>query len=366
MPAKRIQIILTREMVQTAKRQIEQVRVVRDQASAVDTLTGILGEYVFALYFYGDWRFNRVTQNRGKSDFPHIEIKTSAFPYSDKLNLLVREEYASRREPPFYVQIIIDTPNARPSDIQPGMRALIAGFATHEEVSGAPLGEFGAKEGFSGNYLCHYIPLSRLHPMNEFPTAYCGYLWGECQTQISGWPVPLKSLGNPNLLKEPSVAIFSSRGIPPGYKKEIFKAIQNLAQLPNPLISSWHSQLEQHLQKQRRPENGGIIFLTSREPDKSRLSPTVIPFFGWHNALLLQLPPKSTSKSGWFEQRNQLIMQIAKKVVFLYVRPSGMVEDLLKLSLQLGKIVYVVDIIPNRRWIKPPVRPLSAEIAFSI
>ena len=100
-------IRITEEMIDAAKNLEASVKVNRTVASEIDTLTGILGEFVFAQYFYSDWRKNRVGSNKGDVNFTDIEIKTSAFPFSERLNLLVREDYAQIRKPPFYVQIII-------------------------------------------------------------------------------------------------------------------------------------------------------------------------------------------------------------------------------------------------------------------
>ena len=91
-------IILSKEMIENAKKLISDVKVNRTIASKIDTLTGILGEFAFAEYLYGDWRKNNVSHNKGDVDFDMIEVKASAFPFRDTLNLLVREDYAKKKE----------------------------------------------------------------------------------------------------------------------------------------------------------------------------------------------------------------------------------------------------------------------------
>ncbi len=83
------------------------VKVNRTKTSKEDTLIGILGEYVFAEYFYGDWKKNNVGLSKGKFDFKQFEIKTSASPFSERLHLLVRGDYALKRKPPYYVQVFL-------------------------------------------------------------------------------------------------------------------------------------------------------------------------------------------------------------------------------------------------------------------
>jgi len=168
-------IIISQAMIDEAKNRIQNVKVNRTIASKIDTLTGILGEYAFAQYFYSDWRKNRVGANKGEVDFDNIEIKTSAFPFRDTLNLLVREDYAQKRKPPFYVQIIIDVDTRNANHIEAGTKAIIAGWASHEEIGQAPLRDFGSKLGGKGGYRCFYIPINKLHEMDNFEEVYKEY-----------------------------------------------------------------------------------------------------------------------------------------------------------------------------------------------
>lgn len=160
-------VIITPEMIAEATRLIPQTRVRRTVASGLDTLSGHLGEFAFAQYFFGYWRAHRVGKNRGESDFDQIEIKTSAFPLRPHLNLLVREDYAQKRHPSFYVQIILDIPSPRVRRIDPGTSAYLCGFATASEVNAAPKRDFGSKFGGAGGYRCHYIPILKLKPMER-------------------------------------------------------------------------------------------------------------------------------------------------------------------------------------------------------
>ena len=166
------QVIITQEMIDTAKRLVDKVKVNRTIASKIDTLTGILGEFAFAQNMYGDWRKNRVGENKGDVNFVDIEIKTSAYPFRDTLNLLVREDYAQKRKPPFYVQIIIDVPSKNADNILANTKAYIAGWATSLEVDSAPKRDFGSKISYKGGYKCYYIAIKNLHSMDTFKEEY--------------------------------------------------------------------------------------------------------------------------------------------------------------------------------------------------
>jgi len=159
-------------MIQEANSLLKSVKVNRTIASKIDTLTGILGEFAFAQYFYKDWKKNNVGLNKGQTDFKNIEIKTSAYPFRDTLNLLVREDYALKRKPPFYVQIIINVKNKHADSIQKGDKAYIAGWATAQDIDQAPKKDFGSKLSKKGGYKCHYIPIWKLNKMDNFKTEY--------------------------------------------------------------------------------------------------------------------------------------------------------------------------------------------------
>lgn len=167
-------VTITQEMIEQANLLVPQTRVNRTVASSVDTITGHLGEFVFAQWCLGDWRKNRVGANKGDVDFPNVEIKTSAFPLNSKLNLLVRQDYAKARKPPFYVQIVIDVPSSKATSIEPGTQAYLCGYATNEEVEKAPLRDFGSKIGDRGGYLCHFINICELKTMKQFAKLYPG------------------------------------------------------------------------------------------------------------------------------------------------------------------------------------------------
>lgn len=154
-------------MIDEAKRLIPATKVERTIASKIDTLTGHIGEFVFAQFLFGDWKKHRVGANKGEVDFPDVEIKTSAYPFSETLHLLVREDYARKRKPKFYVQIIIDVESESAEEILPHTKAMLCGYATSEEIDNAPLKDFGSKLGSNGGYKCHYIPITKLHSIEE-------------------------------------------------------------------------------------------------------------------------------------------------------------------------------------------------------
>lgn len=167
-----VDIKVTAEMLDAAAEAVETVKVNRTVASPYDTLAGLIGELAFAQWFLGDWRLHNVFDTKGKADFLNrIEVKTSAFPFRDTLNLLVREDYAARRKPEAYVQTIIDIPSSDATKLEPGLICRLSGWTTSAAVDAAPLRDFGAKGGGRGGYRCHHIQIKNLNPMQTFPIA---------------------------------------------------------------------------------------------------------------------------------------------------------------------------------------------------
>ncbi len=155
-------VLITGEMLEEALRLVPSTQVKRTITSNIDTLAGHLGEFAFAQFYFGDWKKNNVGKNKGKSDFQDFEIKTSAFPFSEKLHLLVREDYATKRKPKFYVQIILDVDSRNANTIMPNTKAYVCGFATTEDIDNAPLKDFGSKLSANSGYKCKYISIKNL------------------------------------------------------------------------------------------------------------------------------------------------------------------------------------------------------------
>lgn len=154
-------------MIDEAIRLIPETKVERTISSNIDTLTGHLGEFAAAQFLFGDWRKHRVGKNKGEADFSDIEVKTSAYPFSESLHLLVREDYARKRKPKFYVQVILDVDSKTAQEILPHTKALLCGYATADEVDAAPLKDFGSKLGGEGGYQCRHIKIERLHRIGK-------------------------------------------------------------------------------------------------------------------------------------------------------------------------------------------------------
>ena len=161
-------IEITAEMIEAAREREPEVRVDRTKVSPVDTLGGILGEFAFAQWLTGDWRRNEVGANKGKADlFGLVEVKTSVYPFRETLHLVIREDYGAKIKD-VYVQVIVDVKDGDGKEIAPGTRAIICGFATHEQATSRPPQPMTMRGGGKTPYGVFRTPLAALRPMAEF------------------------------------------------------------------------------------------------------------------------------------------------------------------------------------------------------
>lgn len=100
-----------------------------------------------------------------------IEVKTSKTRISPYSHLMVREDYAQRRQPDVYVLVLL--PQSQP--IFAERDAFVCGWATHAEVIARPLHERRSHHtGHTQGFRCHEIAVRELHPLTQLPFELLG------------------------------------------------------------------------------------------------------------------------------------------------------------------------------------------------
>lgn len=168
----RPRLFVTQDMIDEAVAREPNIKVNRTRTSKYDTVGGAVGEFIFAEYFYGNWReHHEVGSNKGKADFKGIvEIKTSIVPFTERLHLVVREDYLNKRRV-LYVQIILSVSSRKDKNLIAGTEAIVCGFATPEMFDGITPGPMNMG-GFLTAYDVYQIPITKLRPMERFREAY--------------------------------------------------------------------------------------------------------------------------------------------------------------------------------------------------
>lgn len=162
----KIKITITQEMINEALKHSQKGRLTHDRASKLDALIGNLGEIVFAEHYLGDWQKHNLGKNHGKTDFNGIEVKCSAYPYHQNLNLLVKKCYTKKRKPNAYVSVIIDVEEKKPSCINAGDIAIISGYATSEQVEQSQSLSFKVLGNEKRRIDCFATPITELNCMS--------------------------------------------------------------------------------------------------------------------------------------------------------------------------------------------------------
>ena len=151
----------------------------RTRASSQDAYIGTLGELVWAKLRYGDWTRFDTLNTRGKSDDAgtgeanagDVEVKTSKTRVADSSHLMVREDYALKRQPRFYVLVLV------PQDQPPRMErdAYVCGWATHAEViARPPIERVSRHTQRPQGFRCYEVRCGDLHPLHTLPFRLAG------------------------------------------------------------------------------------------------------------------------------------------------------------------------------------------------
>jgi len=150
----------------------------RTRASQQDAYIGTLGELVWAKLRYGDWSHFDTLHTRGKSDDAgsgdsagDVEIKTSKTRISTSSHLMVREDYALKRQPAFYVLVLVpqDQPPQQERD------AYVCGWASHAEViARPPIERISRHTQRPQGFRCYEVGCGDLKPLHTLPFRLSG------------------------------------------------------------------------------------------------------------------------------------------------------------------------------------------------
>jgi hypothetical protein len=158
-------------MRQRALRELAVRQIQRTRASKIDTYVGLLGELVWAKLRYGTIEAFDTLGTRGKVDDGEIEVKTSKTRISEQSHLMVREDYAQKRQPHYYVLVLIPNDEVHHNE----HTAYVCGWATHDEVmSRPPLERVSNHTGKPQGYRCFEIRAGELHDIRELPMTMTG------------------------------------------------------------------------------------------------------------------------------------------------------------------------------------------------
>ncbi|MGI0493169.1 DNA-processing protein DprA [Alkalinema pantanalense CENA528] len=152
---------------------------------------------------------------------------------------------------------------------------------------------------------------------------------------------PLTAIGNPDLLFQNSVALFCSIKCPGDLILQTYDLAQALRDANIPVISGFHTPIEQDCLKILLRGTQPIIHCPARSLHTLRLSPDQQQAIADHRLLLLS-PFKANyarATAALAEKRNAMIGAIAHRILITYAAPNSKTLALAKTLMAAGKSV---------------------------
>jgi predicted Rossmann fold nucleotide-binding protein DprA/Smf involved in DNA uptake len=154
-------------------------------------------------------------------------------------------------------------------------------------------------------------------------------------------PPPLFTIGNLDLLAKPAIALFCSSQCPDDLTRKIYHLAQALCDANIPIISGFHSPIEQHCLTILLRGTQPIIHCPARSLDNLHLSPEQQQAIA-ENRLLLLSPFRASytrATTQLAEKRNKMIGAIAPVTFIAYAAPNSTTIAFAQYLIQAKSIV---------------------------
>lgn len=169
--------------------------------------------------------------------------------------------------------------------------------------------------------------------------------------------------GNAELLSQKKLAIFASNGIQSANENHFVDFFERLKTLPLALASGWHSFLEKILFNTASDTDcANYIYYLGRDLNTYRFSEHQLALMQADKLLVIarDSAQKRISKhsAGW---RNRLIFSQMSGILFLYIRPEGILHNSFEQLRTQGSRIFLLDIPENRHFICRDVVPVHMD-----
>jgi len=169
--------------------------------------------------------------------------------------------------------------------------------------------------------------------------------------------------GKIELLKRNRVAIFCSREIPLSIYHQANELFLKMLSLPIVLAGGWQSATEKRVLRNYKTLNSrpaSIIYFLAKGIRNFTLPAYLEKPYNEGN--LLVVSPYLKEKRISFkrvEKRDELILRLIDRYLFLYINPGGYLERIYESCLQKEKRVYLLKHHLNAEYIRDDVRPIE-------
>jgi predicted Rossmann fold nucleotide-binding protein DprA/Smf involved in DNA uptake len=177
-----------------------------------------------------------------------------------------------------------------------------------------------------------------------------------CRASVSR----LIALGNLDLLRNETLALFCSARCPGSLILKFYDALRALRDEGQTIISGFHSPLEQEGLLILMQGQSGIVICPARSIDTMRVP------VAWHQALsdkrLLVLSPFASHEeritARLATRRNEFVAAIADRVLIVYAEPSGRTAKLARTILERGTRLLTLPAPENKHLLDAGAEPL--------
>lgn len=162
--------------------------------------------------------------------------------------------------------------------------------------------------------------------------------------------VIFQSLGNIELLSREKIILLSSQNAPPAFKEKAGEFFTELRNQQVALAGGWQSALEKHLFKQADiQDSAGYIHYLAR--NLNSFVPNEQQQMLIHAGKLLLLAPEikqNRAARTLVNKRDQLMLNQIRKVLLLYVRLGGRLEEYIKSGVFCNHQMFILNHAGNR------------------
>jgi predicted Rossmann fold nucleotide-binding protein DprA/Smf involved in DNA uptake len=170
----------------------------------------------------------------------------------------------------------------------------------------------------------------------------------------------LIALGNLDLLRNETLALFCSARCPGSLILKFYDALRVLRDERQTIISGFHSPLKQEGLLTLMQGQSGIVICPARSIDTMRVP------VAWHQMLsdkrLLVLSPFAAHEeritARLATQRNEFVAAIADRVLIVYAEPSGRTAKLARTILERGTRLLTLPAPENKHLLDAGAEPL--------
>jgi predicted Rossmann fold nucleotide-binding protein DprA/Smf involved in DNA uptake len=147
--------------------------------------------------------------------------------------------------------------------------------------------------------------------------------------QVPEYPV-LQGIGNLELLRLPLTALFCSRKCPGDAILQAYDLAQELRAKATPVISGFHTPVEQDMLDILLKGHGPIVICPARGLEGMRIAAKFRQRLEEGTLLFCSVanPHAPRPKSYIAEERNRLVAALASEHIFVHVEPGGRLEGL--------------------------------------